>query len=407
MKATLVIIEKSPAGAIALRKAKELGYYVIFLGSLAYSNRLLESEMAFVDEFYEVDSNNMDQVLTTVKKIALRKKIDGIFTFMEFYVETCAKLCEELKLNGISLSVAELCRNKYKMRNFLSKEGINVPQYTLFSTDKELKKICKGFNFPNIIKPINMAGSRGVFKNETEEDLLKNFKGLEQISPLFGVRKNNEFLLESYIKGEEFSVEAISYHGEVTVVSITKKIVHNGKFFVEIGHISPAKLEKVIEEKITNYTILTLKKLGVTNSASHTELKIDESGNITIVEVAARLGGGHIPEIISNALTVDLWEVAMQIAVDVKPILNKKQHCYCCIVYVFGSKGIVENFELFPLKEGITLVEDHTNITKGMEVKELTCSSDRLGYLILSSQSYEDLYEYCVKPSLLYSITII
>jgi len=402
----LLIIEKSPSGAIGLKKAKEYGCYVIFIGSDKYHNRLTDSDKDYIDEIHVADTNDYEAVLNIVDGISNRHSIDGVFTFMEFYVELAALIAERLKLNGIDPKSASNARNKYKMREIFHKNNLPGPKFALVTTLDELQSVKNNFVYPNILKPINMSGSRGVARNNTPQELLDNFSELTTISPLFGVKKESSYLIESFLSGEEFSVESVTFHGLTNVVSITKKIVSGGKYFVETGHVSPAQISDVIYQKITQVTSRGLAALGIDNAVSHTEIKI-EGSTVSIVEIAARLGGDHIPELVMKSSGVDLWQCAIAIALNEKPHFLHSRNDYAGIVFITAKEGIVSSFKLKDINQNVDIEEVHTNIKPGDKVGSLTCSSDRLGYIIITGKDYASIYDYCQSPEKLYYVEII
>ncbi|VEI21173.1 Alanine-anticapsin ligase BacD [Serratia plymuthica] len=399
----LLIIEKSPSGAIGLKKAKDHGCFVIFIGSDKYHNRIKENEKKYIDEIHTVDTNDYNAVIKAVDEIAVRHSIDGVFTFMEFYVELAAIIAERLKLNGITPQSATNARNKHKMREIFKRNNLLEPDYALISTLDELNTVKNRFKYPNVIKPINMAGSRGVTKNNTPKDLQDNFNELTAISPLFGVKKENSYLIESFIEGEEFSVESVTFHGVTHVVSITKKIVSEGKYFVEIGHVSPAIIQEDIRLKVVDVTSRGLAALGIDNAVSHTEIKIKDS-SVFIVEIAARLGGGHIPELVMRSSGVDLWQCAISIALNEEPKIVSSFNKYAGIAFITADEGVFSSFELKKIDEKICIDEIHADMKPGDFVHSLTCASDRLGYIIMTGIDYKLVYEYCSNPEKLYHI---
>ena len=402
----LLIIEKSPSGAMGLKKAKSRGCYVIFIGSDKYHNKATQEDQKFIDEMHFVDTNDRQKVLAIVDDIARRHTLDGVFTFMEFYVELAAIVADRLGLNGVPVTGASNARDKMKMRQLFTAAGLEQPRFSVFSTKEELLSQVDDFDYPNIIKPINMSGSRGVIKNNDRNELELNFSELDVLNPLFGVRKEEQYLLEQYIPGEEFSVESVTFHGHTTIVSVTKKIVKGGKYFVEIGHISPASISATVLDNIEAVVRKSIAVLGLDNTVTHCELKVDGE-HITIIEIAARLGGDHIPELVEKSSGVDLWDCALSISLNEQPCLVKKQARFSAISFITAEEGCIESFNLSTLPDSVAVQEVHKNFKTGDTVRALTCSSDRLGYLILESEKYDEVARLCQIPESLYVIKTI
>ncbi|MER2474874.1 ATP-grasp domain-containing protein, partial [Photorhabdus laumondii] len=193
--------------------------------------------------------------------INAKKKIQGVITFIEFYVPLAAKVAETLGLKGITYENALKARNKHLMRESFRQKNVPIPKYALISNVDSAKIEAAKIGYPNIIKPINMAGSRGVLRNDNVIELERNFREVCEIAPPFGVKKSSLFLIEEYLDGQEYSVESISFNGVVSIITITKKYVSDNGYFVELGHTLPANLplqQKIEIEKVVTQALLAL-----------------------------------------------------------------------------------------------------------------------------------------------------
>ncbi|TDB44071.1 hypothetical protein [Photorhabdus luminescens] len=133
MSNRLLVIEKKPSGSIGLKKAKELGDYIIFIGSKKCYNKVSDNDLLYIDEFSEADTNDDELVINMVEHINVKKKIQGVITFMEFYVPLAAKVAETLGLKGITYENALKERNKHLMRESFRQKNIPIPKYALIS----------------------------------------------------------------------------------------------------------------------------------------------------------------------------------------------------------------------------------------------------------------------------------
>lgn len=127
MSNRLLVIEKNPSGSIGLKKAKELGAYIIFIGSRKYYNKVSDNDLLYIDEFFEADTNDDELVINMVEYINAKKKIQGVITFMEFYVPLVAKVAETLGLKGITYENALRARNKHLMRESFRQKKCSYP----------------------------------------------------------------------------------------------------------------------------------------------------------------------------------------------------------------------------------------------------------------------------------------
>ena len=78
-------------------------------------------------------------------------------------------------------------------------------------------------------------------------------------------------------------------------MAITKKYTTGAPYFIETGHIQPAyDLSSETEQELKKLVPRILDALGIQYGASHTEVKIDKTGKIKIIETGARMGGDCI-----------------------------------------------------------------------------------------------------------------
>ncbi|EMX6285280.1 ATP-grasp domain-containing protein [Providencia rettgeri] len=382
MSKRLLIIEKNPSGSIGLKKAKELGIYILFIGSRKYYNRISDDDLNFIDEFYEADTNDDENILSIAKQLHSKQKIDGVITFMEFYVPLAAKVAEVLNLKGIGYDNALKARNKHLMRNVFKEKNVPIPRYSIVTDFHSAKNEAQLMGYPNIIKPINMAGSRGVLRNNNVDELEKHFSEIDGIIPPFGVKKANLFLIEEYLDGQEYSIETISFNGMTHIISITKKYVSNNGYFVELGHTLPATLPLAEENQIKAVVTQALQALNINDGGGHTEVKVTANG-VKVIEVGARLGGDHIPELVEMATGIDMWKAVIQVALDIQPDVTPKTHKFASISYLTNPPGIVKNI-IYPQSNALQV-----DISLGSQIEPLQNSGHRLGYAIACESTLE------------------
>ena len=122
--------------------------------------------------------------------------------------------------------------------------------------------------------------------------------------------------------------------------------------------------------------------MGLNNTASHTEVKINEHG-VFIIEIACRLGGDYITsDLVPIATGVDmlssLINISLGIAVDISP----NNICYASIQFLNNKN----------YSEGLKYIEENSENIIKYEVKPFnnSCiknSFERLGYIIFKTNT--------------------
>lgn len=225
--------------------------------------------------------------------------IAAVCSFHDDFQPTAAKIAAALNLPlPIDPVVVENTRNKLRMRQILAEKKIDHTPAKIVSHRQEAIALAQVWGYPLILKPIDGSGSQGVAKMASVDDIETAFN--------WGKASNADatFIIEPYLTGPEYSVEAISENGKHRILAITQKY-KNPETFIEIGHCIPAELPNDRVAEIIAFVERVLSALGIDRGPSHTEIILTESGP-KIVETHTRVGGDSIVEILEFASGIDL-----------------------------------------------------------------------------------------------------
>lgn len=380
----LLILGGSEFQIPLILKAKELGIitYVIDINSDAPA-------LKYADYSYQMSVKNKEGVLKIAKDIMP----DGITVGMvDVAIPTYAFVTKELNLPGISIESALKATNKYEMIKSFEKNNVPHPEFEYISKDFLELKLKKNISFPNIVKPIDMAGSRGIYLVNNEKELKKAIEESSKISD------TGNLLIEEYMSGPEVSVELVVKDGIPHVIQITDKTTTGAPHFAETGHLQPSTLSSDIKEKISEVARHAAKSIGLVNSLGHAEIKVTEEGP-KMVEIGARAGGDAIGEqLILLSTGVDFSQIAIDIAFGFEINIPSKKTKASCIRFIQSQKGVlnsVSGLEEAKKIENIFKVEFNGII--GKEYEDVIDNSGRLGYVIAYGDNTEDVLNACNK----------
>jgi len=183
-----------------------------------------------------------------------------------------AMMKRNAQMNGIRVGVFEEVRSREEALAFFA--DINEARLRL---EEEVPE-------PVHLKPLSAAGSVGHVFVRTREDIASL---PDEAFPC---------LAESHLAGQEFSVEAFIHDGKIQFMNITE-YVHLGysQIVPETSKLSKqrTKIRKAVEK--------LMKAFGITHGMIHPEYFLDHEGELHFGEVAARVPGGHIFELIQRA----------------------------------------------------------------------------------------------------------
>ena len=245
---------------------------------------------------------------------------DGVLCYDEATVPIANDLARLLRRPVISAHWGDAFRHKDRMRVAWEAVGLRVPRYRVLHRKTDLRPLAT-WRFPVVLKPTAMMGSRGVVKVDSFADLARCWHlpfdadedmrigdELWSMAELFDIPQ--AALAEEYIDGPEFSAEGVVAGGAYHLVGITAKSSGDAPYFDELGHLFPAaNLPAVAEQQIRSVLAAAHRALGLRNGVTHTEFRVDDEG-VCLMELNARIPGGHIPELVELVTGIDLVAAA-------------------------------------------------------------------------------------------------
>jgi biotin carboxylase len=347
-----------------VQKVKEMG---IEAHCFAWENGAVCKDIA--DFFYPISILEKEKILEVCKQI----NIDGITSIAsDAAVPTICYIAEKLGLISNSYVDAWVVTNKFLMRERFAKNNVKSPFFVI--ADDNIFN--NAFTFPLIVKPTDRSGSRGVSQVWNKKELKNAIKRakIESFS--------KQAIVEEYITGSEVSVEAISWHGKHYILQITDKVTTGEPFFVELEHHQPSQLSDKVKNNIKQETLKALNALNVQYGASHSELKINEAGEVFVIEVGARMGGDFIgSDLVQLSTGYDFLKGITEIALGCfeKPIISQNNYSG-----VFFLSKEAENI-LSIINNSANYKEIIKSEIINSTLRNITNSSDRSGYFIYQS----------------------
>ena len=366
MKKKLAILGASEPHLPLYKKAREMGLETY---CVAWSKGAFCKDYA--DHFCDISITDYKAIAELCKS----ENIDGVVAnALELAVPTLAFLHENCGLNGNSIQTAIWSTNKTEMRKRVSEtQACPQPLYQIVGPD-EVPTVDL---YPVIVKPSDSIASRGITVARRSDELEFALNRAREYS------KSKVVLIEQLIEGTEVSVESISYKGKHFLLTITDKETTGAPYFVEIAHHQPSLLPSEIQNRIARYNTKLLDALQINNSASHAEFKIDEKGEVYLMEVGARGGGGWISyKLVELSTGYDYIKGMIQVALNEfeDPVIRTGQ--FSGIYFLSEDTKCVKNF-ILENKDAQWMID--FSIDEDKPLRKLRSSYDRTGYFIYQS----------------------
>jgi carbamoylphosphate synthase large subunit len=251
--------------------------------------------------FYMPDLRRKPDIFHAVSYLTRSEAIDRIVPLDDYDVETAASLREHLRLPGLGDSQARFFRDKLAMRQQAQTHGLTVPAFTGVFNYDQLRHFMHSVPAPWLLKPRSEAGAMGIKKVTHAEEV---WRWLNQLGD-----EQSSFLLEQFITGDMYHIDAVVYEGEV-VLAVPHKywqppmtVAHEGGVFAtrRLPHDSQEALD------LLDLNRQLLQAFGLQQGVAHTEFLRGEDGRYYFVETAARVGGASIEQLVEAASDVNLW----------------------------------------------------------------------------------------------------
>ncbi len=380
----ILIIGASILQVPAIKRAKELGYYV---GVIDYNPQAIGIPLA--DEYFNVSTIDIDGVAEVAKTFSP----DGIMTLAtDMPMRSIAKAAQVCGLPGITMDTAIKSTDKGEMIKAFEANGVEHPWYFILSEPSELDGVIGKISFPCISKPTDNSGSRGVMLIHNETELRDAIAYSSENGRSGGV------IVEEYMQGSEVSVEIITVGGVPNVLNVTDKLTTGAPHFVEMGHNQPSRLPASDLEKIRDLACRAVKAVGIENGPAHVEIMLTKDGP-KMVELGARMGGDCITtHLVPLSTGIDMIEATIRIACGETPDITKKFEKGSAIRYFHTPHGTIRAIEGIEEATAIEGVREISFVKQiGDEVGTIGSSTDRVGFVIAQADTPASAVAICTQ----------
>ena len=304
---TIVCLATYFKGGDFIRECKRLGCRVI----LVTKEKMLKEDWPrdCLDDLIAVPNDaGPPLMIDLLAFIARNRRVDRLVALEEFDVMTAALIREHLCLPGMSSSTAKTFRDKFRMAESARAAGVLVPEFVPLINNDDVGSFMERVPPPWIVKPRSDVSAIGIRKvNEANEvwDLMREMNERENLR-----ERASYYLLAQFVPGEVFHVDSLVVGNRVLFAGVN----HYGRPPLEVAHGGGAYVSRSVahrsadEKALLSINARLLKGLGRDRGAAHAEfIKGNADGRFYFLEVAARVGGAYIAEVLEAASGLNLW----------------------------------------------------------------------------------------------------
>ena len=299
------------------------------------------SRFALVDSFDF--SRPLGDLVAKVRSIHQQRRIACLFNVIEFYVAQTAEVAAALGIRGIAPASARLCLDKSAMRErFHQRMGVgSAARFHVVKNDEHLTRCAIDLGYPVFLQPANVSASMWSTRNDTDEELLANYRAIVREVPDYYTRLGKEgqqlvVVLAEYLEGLNTSIDCLIDHsGGVHTTPPVDVITGQDIGIPDFHHFArllPSRVSSGEHAELDALAVAGVQALDMTSSAAHVEFIGSRLG-----EIAARPGGNR-PRILELAYGIDVLQGYYRILSGQEPRLTRQRSRAAAIVTPFAPR---------------------------------------------------------------------
>lgn len=367
-----------------IEAAHNEGYYVITCDYLPDN-----IAHQFSDEYCNLSIIDKEAVLKKAREL----QVDGIMSFaVDPGVVTAAYVAEKMGLSFAgSYEAVKILQNKDLFRKFLSDNGFDVPMSGGYSNYEAACQDLGKFNFPLIVKPTDSAGSKGVTRINSKNELESAFYHALDNSI------SGRVIIEEFIEKEGCSSDSdcFSVDGKLVLTTFSAQRFDDeaANPYTPSAFSWPSTFTPEQERYLTSELQRLINLLQLKTSIYNVETRIGKNGKPYIMEVSPRGGGNRLAEMAKLGTGVDMIKAYVRaIAGDtVEEIKPASFNGHWAEVILHADKdGQFQSLDISPEYLNM-VVETDLWVKTGEKVRSFNGANDAIGTLVMMFPTSEML----------------
>jgi biotin carboxylase len=222
---------------------------------------------------------------------------DGVLAVGDRPTVIAAYAAHMLDLPGNPPKGATAARDKRLTRECLKAAGLPVPWFTVVPAQGDPRPMAPLLEFPVVVKPAALSGSRGVMRADNPAGFVVAFERLQRLLGDDEVKAMQDpaaedIIIETFIDGREFAVEAVLDRGQLRTLAIfDKPDPLDGPYFEETIYVTPSLADAATQQALHDAVVCAADALGLHHGPVHAECRVNKDG-VFVLEAAARPIGG-------------------------------------------------------------------------------------------------------------------
>ncbi|WP_059012470.1 ATP-grasp domain-containing protein [Streptomyces specialis] len=251
---------------------------------------------AAADEALTVDWADHPRLMMAIGHLANLPARASVFGFAEASALVAARANEALRFPGNPHAAVAYLTDKASLRGKVNQLTGSPVRFEHCDRATLLAAVAARVGFPCVVKPRTGCGGQDVH-------LLRDAADATALAA--ALASEPALIVEEYLDGPEYSVEAHSRAGSHTILAVTRKYTSGAPGCLETGYDLPADLDAETTGRVHQLVTATLNAAGQRSGPSQTEVIVTARGP-RLVESHAHPGADHISDLLLMAGGTDL-----------------------------------------------------------------------------------------------------
>lgn len=364
--------EWADRGTAHVKRAKELGVEVVFLGSAK------AGAAAHASTVIAVDSSDDEACHEAVAHLLATSRIDGITTFIEERSETAARLQRDFGFPGHGVLGTAAARDKNATREILRKNGLPVPCFVHLDDRRQAEDAASWFPVPAFFKPAHGAGSIATRRVATRDEIPAAFDEVlreiqtrippELVESLMGeVRETDaNLLLEEYLAPAKrldarglgrVGIELLVQDGEIVFFAMADGRCCSPSDFRYATLSFPSRLGEDDERQLRAFAAAVVSVFELSNGPVILDAVMTDDGP-QLYEINARIDSASVLPLIETCYGVDVVEQSLRIAAGLPVDLGSYEHAEASALLHFFLASSASKIEGLDLPHTLPFADD-------------------------------------------------
>lgn len=380
--------------------AERLGVDLVFA-----TDRCHQLDDPWRDRAIAVRFHDQAHSLAAIETAAAASPFDAVLSVGDRPAVLAARAAARLGLRGNPPAAAAAAGNKREARRRFAAAGLQVPWHFTVALGTPAAALAADprLQFPCVVKPLGLSGSRGVIRADSRAECAGAFARIQALLTRADVREartglEDAVLVEGFIPGREWAIEGVLTDGDLHVLAIFEKPDPlDGPFFEETVYLTPPRgLDAATARTFTGAVAQAARALGLRHGPVHAELRHGDAG-LFVLEIAARPIGGlcsRVLRFVSDAIRepISLEEVLLRHARGEDAAAYRREAQPAAVMMIpIPKRGLLKRVEGESAARAVRDVE-HVRITAKIDqlLEPLPEAGSYLGFIFARAASADE-----------------